>query len=73
VANPPNGQRDVVAAGRDAFDRLMAGRHADFTLSQLAECYGYLANFLEPILAPNRAVVEAAQPSSISAASASHG
>jgi hypothetical protein len=57
--NPPKGQRDIVAAGYQAYDRLMAGRPADFTLSQLAECYGYLANFLEPILAPNRAVVEA--------------
>jgi hypothetical protein len=57
--NPPKGQRDIVAAGYQAYDRLMAGRPADFTLSQLAECYGYLADFLEPILAPNRAVVAA--------------
>ncbi len=64
--NPPKGQRDIVAAGHHAYGHLMAGRPADFTLSQLAECYGYLANFLEPILAPNRAVVDAAQSSSIS-------
>jgi hypothetical protein len=53
---PPKGERDIVAAGYAAYDSLMAGRPADFTLSQLVECYLHLADFLEPIIAPNRAV-----------------
>lgn len=52
---PPVGERDIVAAGYEAYDTLMAGRPADFTLSVLLECYQELADLLEPILARHAA------------------
>jgi hypothetical protein len=59
--HPRKGEKDIVAAGRAAYDTLMAGWPADFTLSQLVECYSYLADFLEPVLARSRALASFAE------------
>jgi hypothetical protein len=41
--------RDLVAEGREAYGRLLAGHPADFTLSILAEVYAEVAESFEPL------------------------
>ncbi len=53
---PPASRNRQVPAGEAAYEKLLAGRPAELTLSPIRGLYSELADHLEPPLAPNRAI-----------------